>query len=136
MSSEERTLSVTLGMFDKNITPEVFDCFKKRCLAGQVRAELGSPYPAPGEPSMLYFDRVKGINEERVCAQILDVELSGDGKRMIGVVKPAGPNAAILKKMLEEDGNVTFGMRSFHDSRDRKKERPLHVTTYDLVPPV
>ena len=125
-------ITVTLGMFDKNISDDVFDNFRKRCLAGQVHSALGSPNTLPGEPSETYFRRVMSIDDANVCAQILDVEMSPDGKRMVGKVKPAGPRGDVLRRLLGS-GKVSFGMRAFHQSGDRNRERPVHVVTYDLI---
>lgn len=128
-------VTVTLGMFDKNIPEDVFENFRKRCLAGEVRSALGNPRVMPGEPSETWFKRVMSIDEASVCAQILDVEMSEDGKRMVGKVVPAGPHGKMLRELLDGDSNVTFGMRSFHDTRDKEQKRPVHITTYDLILP-
>jgi hypothetical protein len=134
MSEKDGYLTVTLGMFDKNIPEDVFNDFRKRCLAGQVHSALGYPDRIPGEVHEEYFKRLNSVDENKVCARILDVEMSPDGKRMVGKITPAGPNGDVLRRLLGS-GDVTFGMRSFHDSRDKEKVRPLHVVTYDLINP-
>jgi len=121
---------VTLGMFDKNISPEVFGGFKKRCLAGQVHAELGGPKLHPLASAKAVLDRMYEIDETNVCAQILDVEMSEDGKRLIGNVKPSGPHGHLLKKMMEGEDCV-FSMRSVHEVRT--PDRPTEIITYNLV---
>lgn len=125
-------ITVTLGMVDKNIPGKVFDDFKKRCLAGQVRSALGAPTQGVGEPSSTYFQRLMTTNDESVCAQILDVELTPNGKRLIGKILPMGIHGPLLDKLLNS-WDVTFGMRSFHERQDTRRERPAHIATYDLV---
>ncbi|MNQ11090.1 hypothetical protein D3C85_239460 [compost metagenome] len=127
-------LTVTLGMFDKNIPADVFDDFRKRCLAGQIHSALGSPGIIPGEPTETFFKRINSVDDANVCAKILDVEMSPDGKRMIGKITPAGPQGDVLRRLLKS-GEVTFSMRSFHAREDLRKERPSHVVTYDLISP-
>ena len=134
MSNNDECLTVTLGMFDKNIPADVFDDFRKRCLAGQIHSALGSPGIIPGEPTETFFKRITSVDDANVCAKILDVEMSPDGKRMIGKITPAGPQGDVLRRLLKS-GEVTFGMRSFHDTRDKEQKRPVHITTYDLILP-
>lgn len=125
-------LIVPLGIYDKEISTEVFDTFKKRCLAGEVKSAIYSPEQRPGDTTEMWLKRIVTTDEDLVCAKILDVELSADGKRMVGKIQPCGPHATLLKSLLKEE-NVTFGMRSLHDSRDREKKKPMHVLTYDLL---
>ncbi len=121
---------VTLGMFDKNISPEVFGGFKKRCLAGQIQVEMGNPSVNPLISAKAALDRLYVIDEANVCAQILDVELSEDGKRLVGNISPAGPQGHLLKKLLEGEDCV-FSMRSVHEVRT--PDRPIEILTYNLV---
>lgn len=130
---EDGYITVQLGMFDKHISPEVFEDFKKRCLKGVVYSEFGSPRREPSMTDDDYLQRFSTLDVERAGAQILDVEMSPDGQRMIGKVKAAGGYRDMFQHVIEDDPQLVFGMRSFHWSDDREQKRPTHVVTYDLI---
>lgn len=126
-------ITVTLGMYDKHISQEVFEDFKQRCLKGVVYSEFGNPRRQPFMTDDEYLQRFSTLDVDRAGVQILDVEMSPDGQRMIGKVKAAGGYADMFKHVIEEDPQLVFGMRSLHDSRDRDQLKPIHVVTYDLI---
>lgn len=135
MSEEDGYVTVTLGMFDKHISQEVFEDFKKRCHKGVVYSEFGSPRQTSLMTDDEFLQRFSTLDLARAAAQILDVEMSPDGTRMIGKVKAAGGYADLFKNIIEDDTHFAFGMRSFHYTEDRDQKRPMHVITYDVINP-
>lgn len=130
---EDGYVTVTLGMFDKHISQEVFEDFKKRCLKGVVYCEMNGPIRQPHMSKDDYLQRLFEMHPENAVAHICDVELSEDKTRMIGKIRPAGPHAELFKHAIGDAPTAAFGIRGFYDTRDTKQLKPLHVVTYDMV---
>lgn len=144
MSSEERSLNippvdedgyvtVVLGVYDKYISQDVFEDFKKRCLKGVVYCEVNGPIRQPHMSNDDYLQRLFEMHPENAVAHIADVTLSEDKTRMIGKIRAAGPHAELFKHFIDPEPTIAFGIRGFYDTRDVEQLKPLHVVTYDLV---
>lgn len=130
---EDGYVTVVLGVYDKHISQEVFEDFKKRCLKGVVYCEMVGPRRQPCMTDDDYLQRFSEIHPENACAHIRDVELSEDKTRMIGQIRAAGPYAELFKHAMGPEADAAFGIRGFYDTRDTKQLKPLQVLTYDMV---
>lgn len=130
---EDGYVTVVLGVYDKHISQEVFEDFKKRCLKGVVYCEVVGPVKKPYMTKDMYVQRLFEIHPENAIAHIADVTLAEDSTRMIGKVRAAGPHAELFEQLMAPEPDVKLGMRGFYDVNDTQQLKPLHVVTYDMV---
>lgn len=107
--------------------------FQKRLKNGAVFCEWGTP--ALGLDLAMNVQRVREIQEDRVCARLLTAEMEGDV--LMGTIVPVGPFGSELKKLIDEGRHPTFGLRAFtHDSRREDGEvviDHINVITFDFT---
>lgn len=123
---------VVLGRLPKDISDSVFADLKKRAHLGTLRCEFGMPKRGSRGSFEEYAQRLRVIDENKVCASIVDVERAADGKSIIGHVRTTGPYGQRLNELINENGHgkISFGVRGFVNNEGQLSD----VVTYDVVP--
>lgn len=131
---------------------ELFDqssVLMRRIRTGNLKGELGHPKRVPGMKEDEYFSRIMRVDEGNVCAHFKEVWLdstyglskpSANNPKMVaimGLVKPAGPHADVLKTSLENRAeNVCFSIRALtedHFIRGINHRILRSILTWDCV---
>ena len=101
--------------------------FMRRVSTGCLKAEEGHPKPAPQQSETDFANRIRRIEETRVCAHIAEVYLDFNSLRddkgrpivaIMGKVAPSGPFGEALEKSFNNPKeDVCFSIRSFTENK-------------------
>lgn len=109
---------------------------EERMRAGQLLGEAVTPVRDPELSTQDFIRRVGQVVLEEVCLKVHHLRIEGD--RLLGVVEPHGPKAALVREIFDRGEVPSLAMRSFTNAggADDPITNIVALIGFDLIPPV